>query len=66
MTTITLSQDELNMLNILTGNAQQLQNELARVANARLAAIALLELKYIATFDPITGIFSQTEKPAEA
>lgn len=48
---ITLTQDEVNALNILTQNAANLEVALKNAVAAQKAVIALIEVKYNAVFD---------------
>jgi hypothetical protein len=50
-----ITQDETNVLTILTNSVQQLNNEFQRQLAARKSYIQLLEDKYESTFDEVTG-----------
>lgn len=56
---ITIPQEEINMLQILTNNSQTLSNVLNQSLAARKAAIILLENKYSAIFNEQTGLFER-------
>lgn len=60
--TVTLTQEETNMLVILTANSQNLNSSLQQSLAARKSAITLLENKYQAVFDEVAGQFKEKEK----
>jgi len=61
---IELTQDEVNAINIIATQAQNLQAQLNQTLAAQKSVIALLEKKYKATFNPVTGTLEEKTKVA--
>jgi len=55
------TQQEMYAFNVLNGTCNNSQAELNRTVQSRDAYIELLELKYGATYDPMTGTFQPKE-----
>ena len=59
---IELTQDEVNAINIIAAQAQNLQAQLNQTLAAQKAIVALLEKKYKAKFNPVTGTLEEKTK----
>ena len=59
---VNLTQEEIWAFNIINTTVSNVQAELQRQASAQQAFIELLEIKYVAKFNPTTGQFEPKKK----
>ncbi|MAH44716.1 hypothetical protein CMI37_02755 [Candidatus Pacearchaeota archaeon] len=62
---IKLTQSEYEGYNIIEGQVHSASNELQRLTAARSSYVALLELKYRATYNPATNMLERPDEQTE-